>query len=311
MLRRLGLLGIRCGHDEFAAEPDSASDGQPAPNKMPVSVSLLKTRDGQDSASSTHYDRSMKASPLPFRFRMVILVLIVAIGFWAPWVQLAGVGSRIALLEWLALEISRLGLLRFTLATPAVILLGSLVAALGAILRIWASAWLGHGIVINREMQAGAVMADGPFRYVRNPLYLGLVCMIAAMALIMPASGALFVLIVVPVFLFTLIRREEQFLNARSGEPYRAYLRSVPRLIPRLRTTLAPTGNRPHWRQAVLSEINPIGVFVTITFLSWTYDNRLMIRAILVTLGVSLVVRALMPKHTRTESSQEISANLP
>jgi hypothetical protein len=61
----------------------------------------------------------------------------------------------------------------------------------------------------------------------------------------------------------------------------------------------------------VLSEINPIGVFVTITFLSWTYDNRLMIRAILVTLGVSLIVRALMPKHTSTESSQGISANVP
>ena len=253
----------------------------------------------------------MKASPLLFRFRMVILALMIAIGFWAPWVQLAGVGSRISLLEWLALEISRFGLLRFTLATPAVILSGSLIAALGAILRIWASAWLGHGIVINREMQAGAVMADGPFRYVRNPLYLGLVCMIAAMALIMPASGALFVLISLPVLLFSLIRQEEEFLSARCGEPYRAYLRSVPRLIPRLRTRLVPTGNRPHWLEALLSEINPIGVFLTITCLSWTYDNRLMIRAILVTLGVSLVVRALMLTHTPAEPSQKVSANEP
>jgi hypothetical protein len=119
------------------------------------------------------------------------------------------------------------------------------------------------------------------------------------------------VLISVPVFLFSLIRGEEQVLSARSGEPYRAYLRSVPRLIPRLRTRLLPTGNRPHWRQAVLSEINPIGVFVTITCLSWTYDNRLMIRAILVTLGVSMVVRALMPRHTPIEPSQKISANEP
>jgi protein-S-isoprenylcysteine O-methyltransferase Ste14 len=253
----------------------------------------------------------MKASPFLFRFRMVILVLTIAIGFWAPWVQLAGAGTRISLLEWLALEISRLGLLRFTLATPAVIVCGSLIALLGAILRIWASAWLGHGIVIGREMQAGAVMADGPFRYVRNPLYLGLVCMIAAMALIMPASGALFVLISLPVLLFSLIRQEEEFLSARCGEPYRAYLRSVPRLIPRLRTRLVPTGNRPHWLEALLSEINPIGVFLTITCLSWTYDNRLMIRAILVTLGVSLVVRALMLTHTPAEPSQKVSANEP
>jgi len=226
---------------------------------------------------------------------MVILALIIAIGFWAPWIQLAGIGSRIALLEWIALEISRLGLLRFTLATPAVIVCGSLIAALGAVLRIWGSAWLGHGIVINSAMQAGAVMADGPYRYVRNPLYLGLLCEAAAMALIMPASGALFLLIVVPVVLFSLIRGEEAFLSVQLGEPYRAYLRSVPRLIPRLRNPLAPSGNSPHWLQAVLSEIAPIGVFLTIACLSWTYDNSLMIRAILITFGVSLVVRALMP----------------
>jgi protein-S-isoprenylcysteine O-methyltransferase Ste14 len=135
--------------------------------------------------------------------------------------------------------------------------------------------------------------------------------MIAAMALIMPASGALFVLISVPVLLFSLIRREEEFLSARSGEPYRAYLRSVPRLIPRVCTRPLPTGNRPHWLEAVLSEITPIGVFLTISCLSWTYDNRLMIRAILVTLGVSLVVRALMPKRTPAEPVQKVSANQP
>jgi hypothetical protein len=76
-------------------------------------------------------------------------------------------------------------------------------------------------------------------------------------------------------------------------------------LLPRLRTTLTPTGNKPHWLQAVASEINPIGVFVTIAFLSWTYDNRLMIRAIIVTFGLSLVVRALMPGLRQTSIAPE------
>jgi protein-S-isoprenylcysteine O-methyltransferase Ste14 len=119
--------------------------------------------------------------------------------------------------------------------------------------------------------------------------------MVAALALLMPATGALFVLIAVPAFLFCLILGEEAFLATQIGEPYRIYLRTVPRWFPRLRTTLTPTGNKPQWLQAVLSEINPIGIFVTIAFLSWTYDNGLMLRAILVSFGVSLVVRALMP----------------
>jgi protein-S-isoprenylcysteine O-methyltransferase Ste14 len=237
----------------------------------------------------------MKASAVLFRFRMLINAAIVILGFWAPWVQFWNIGSRITLLEWLPLQLSRLGLMRFTVATPAVIVAGSLIALIGAVLRIWGSAWLGHGVVLHGQMQGASLTADGPFRYVRNPLYLGIACMIAALALLMPASGALFVFVAVPLLLLALIAAEEAFLTTQIGDPYRVYLRSVPRLFPRLHTSLPPTGNKPHWLQAVLSEINPIGVFITIACLSWTYDNRLMLRAILITFGVSLVVRALLP----------------
>jgi protein-S-isoprenylcysteine O-methyltransferase Ste14 len=236
---------------------------------------------------------------------MAINLAIIVLGIWAPWIQFWGVGARIPLLEWLALELSRTGLLNFTVATPVVILSGALIAAIGAVLRIWGSAWLGHGVVLHSQMLAGSLTADGPVRYLRNPLDLGIGCMFSALALLMPATGALFVLIATPVFQFSLILGEEAFLTAQFGEPYRAYLRSVPRLIPRLRTTLAPSGNKPHWLQGVLSEINPIGVFFTIAFLSWTYDTRLMWKAILVTFGFSLIVRALMPGTLQASSSPE------
>ena len=116
----------------------------------------------------------MKAGSFIFRFRMLLMAILIAIGFTAPWIELWGIGSRMSLLEWLGLHISRLGLLSFSAATAAVIVCGALVAALGAILRIWGSAWLGHGIVINANMQSAHLMADGPFRYVRNPLYMGM-----------------------------------------------------------------------------------------------------------------------------------------
>src|ERR1700689_2250890 len=123
----------------------------------------------------------MKASAVLFRYRMAINTAIIILGFWAPWVQLGGVGTRISLLEWLALELSRTGLLSFTVATDVVILSGAFIAAIGAILRIWGSAWLGHGVVLHSQMQAGALTADGPFRYMRNPLYLGIGCMFSAL----------------------------------------------------------------------------------------------------------------------------------
>jgi len=43
---------------------------------------------------------------------------VVVLGFWSPWIDLWGFGNRISLLEWLALELSRTGLVQFTLATP-------------------------------------------------------------------------------------------------------------------------------------------------------------------------------------------------
>jgi protein-S-isoprenylcysteine O-methyltransferase Ste14 len=247
----------------------------------------------------------MRVTAILFRFRMVFLTVILCMGFWAPWIELWGIGTRISLLEWLALEISRLGLIHFTLATAVVIVCGALFAAMAVVFRVWGSAWLEHAVVVNSQMKAGSLMADGPYRYMRNPLYLGVFCMIAALALLMPATGAMFALIAVAPYLFCLILGEEAFLVTQLGEPYRIYLHAVPRLFPRLRTTLTPTGNKPHWRQAVLSEITPIGVFVTIAFLSWTYDNRLMVRAILVIFGISLIVRALMPSLKQDSASPQ------
>jgi len=240
----------------------------------------------------------MRASAMVFRLRLAIMVVVIWMGFWAPWIGAWGswpeYGRRISLLEWLALELSRTGLLSFTAATPVAIVIAALLAAAAAALRVWGTAYLGQGTVNSGEMKAGQVRADGPYRYVRNPLYLGSWLMVAAMAFIMPVSGALMVMVVLTVLLRTLIRGEEKFLASQLGQPCRDYVRSVPRLIPRLRSRLPHTGGKPAWGRAVVAEINPIGVFITLAILSWSYDNLLLIRAIAVSFGVSLVVRALM-----------------
>jgi protein-S-isoprenylcysteine O-methyltransferase Ste14 len=114
----------------------------------------------------------------------------------------------------------------------------TLLAAAGAVLRVWGAAYLGYDTVHHGAMQSGAVMADGPYRFVRNPLYLGGWCMMAAMAFLMPPTGALVAMPLLTIFLLRLILGEEAFLTEKIGEPYRAYLERVPRLIPRLRGSL-------------------------------------------------------------------------
>ena len=237
----------------------------------------------------------MRASAIEFRLRVVIMAVVITLGFWSPWIEAWGIGRRISLLEWLALELSRTGLASFTVATPVVIVIAALIAAVGAGLRVWGTAYLGSGTVNHVQMQAGVVIADGPYRYVRNPLYLGSVFMIGAMAFIMPPTGALLVMVLLSVFLLRLVLAEEAFLTAQVGQSYREYLKAVPRLIPRLRASLAAARSQPHWGIALLSEINPIGVFVTLAFLSWRYDHWLMVKAIIVSFGLSIVVKALLP----------------
>jgi protein-S-isoprenylcysteine O-methyltransferase Ste14 len=240
----------------------------------------------------------MRATAFEFRFRMIIQIVIVALGFWAPWLEWTGaldLGRRISTLEWLALELSRTGLVRFTYSTPIVIVLGALAAGAGAVFRVWGAAYLGYSTVHHADMQAGGVMAAGPYRYVRNPLYIGGWFMMLAISLLMPPTGALFVMLLVSLFYLRLILGEEAFLASQLGEAYNEYLRAVPRLIPRLRSSLPRASAHPSWLIALLTEINPIGIFVTLAFLSWTYDNLLMIKAVLISFGISLVIRALMP----------------
>jgi hypothetical protein len=176
-----------------------------------------------------------------------------------------------------------------------VIVIAALIAACAAIMRVWGTAYLGPATVNSMSMRAGAVMADGPYRYVRNPLYLGLWLMVAAMTFLMPPTGAVVSLVLVTIFVLRLILGEEAFLSAQLGEPYRAYLRAAPRIIPRLRNALPRTGAKADWLRALVAEMTPIGVSLAFAVFSWCYDYQLMIRVILICLGISLVVRALMP----------------
>lgn len=241
----------------------------------------------------------MRATALEFRLRMLINAAIVALGFWSPW-QAAGLsGKRIPALEWLPTQIARAGLLSFADAFLVVIVVAALVAALAAVLRVWASAWLGPSRVISSSMDAEAVTAGGPYRFVRNPLYVGLWLMLAAISVLMPPSGALVTLVLDAIFITRLTLGEEAFLSAHLGEPYRAYLGMAPRFLPRLRTPAPRAKGRPNWPLAIASEITPIGVFVALACFSFSYNSRLIGQVMLISFGASLIVRALILAASR------------
>jgi protein-S-isoprenylcysteine O-methyltransferase Ste14 len=244
----------------------------------------------------------MKASQFEFRFRVWIMVLLVALGFWAPWIELLHVGTRTTTWLWLGFELGGLGLTPtagFILATALTIA----VAAVAAAIRLWGTAYLGGFTVQNAEMKAGPMLADGPYRYVRNPLYIGSFLTLGVICVLMPPTGAAFTAVLLAVFLFRLILGEEAFLAPRLGEPYVAYCKAVPRIIPSLRPRFAASGCKPHWGNALLSEAMPLGILISFAALSWQYDSRLLERAVLVSFGVSLVTRALALKPASPQAN--------
>jgi protein-S-isoprenylcysteine O-methyltransferase Ste14 len=237
----------------------------------------------------------MKASALEFRLRFWLFLLIYTLGFVAPWnwvLPMDGSGPNAHVWGLLAVMLSKGGVLSIGAAFNAVLVAGILCAGLGAWLRTWASAYLGANVVRDTSMHGEAVVADGPYRHVRNPLYLGSWVHTLALALLMPVSGTVFTLALIALLQMRLILGEEDFLRAKQGEAYAAYCARVPRLLPALRPQVAASGARPRWGQAALAEIFMWGMAASFAVLGWQYNAMLLIRCVLVWLGVSLVVRA-------------------
>jgi protein-S-isoprenylcysteine O-methyltransferase Ste14 len=79
------------------------------------------------------------------------------------------------------------------------------------------------------------LVVRGPYRYVRNPMITGVVCVILAEAMLLQsrslATWALTFVLINAIYIPLL---EEPQLAQRFGDAYREYCRNVPRLIPRL-----------------------------------------------------------------------------
>jgi protein-S-isoprenylcysteine O-methyltransferase Ste14 len=238
----------------------------------------------------------MKATPLEFRFRFFIAAVIYILGFVAPWnywLHLDSIRTWQILAAWPA----RSGWISFSKATIVVLLFGIVCALTGAFLRTWGTAYLSPSIARDSAIHGEGVIAAGPYRHVRNPLYLGTFIHTLALALLMPPSGAIFCILAICIFQLRLIGAEESFLTTKLGEPYLAYCARVPRLLPALALRVPASASETKWPLAFMGEIYMWGVAASFAILGWRYNSILIIKGVLVSLGISLIVRAFLPKR--------------
>ena len=144
--------------------------------------------------------------------------------------------------------------------TPLSVSVGVVFVAVGEAIRVWAAGHLRKTV---------ALVTSGPYRYTRNPLYLGRLLIFTGLCVMahMPYGANYFILALGYVFFFAYyLPRKERIEPARlreaHGESYERYFESVPALFPTSTPFLATpsTGwsserllrNREHWMIAGL-----------------------------------------------------------
>lgn len=116
---------------------------------------------------------------------------------------------------------------RFTFWTGAVVMLAGLGFA------VWARIHLGRfwsGAITLKE--GHRLIRSGPYQFVRNPIYTGILTGIAGTAIALGTVCGLVVLAILFAIYSWKIHREQRLLAGEFGEEYAAYCRDVPALVP-------------------------------------------------------------------------------
>jgi hypothetical protein len=151
---------------------------------------------------------------------------------------------------------------------------GAVVCIVASLVRTWAGAYLHSSIVHDVKFHSDRLVADGPFRHMRNPLYLGTVLLAAGMGVLASDAGFAFLVVAMFPFTFRLILREEANLMASQGESYREYFARVPRWLPSIRPRVPAGRADPDWRDGFTGEAFMWGCAAAMVALTITLDAR-------------------------------------
>jgi protein-S-isoprenylcysteine O-methyltransferase Ste14 len=109
--------------------------------------------------------------------------------------------------------------------------------ALGELIRFWGVTYAGSETRTTGNVGASSLVTQGPFAYVRNPLYIGNIFMYFGISIM---SNSLFPFLqIFSILYFTfqyhyIIAEEESFLKEKFREKYEEYCKEINRFLPRL-----------------------------------------------------------------------------
>ncbi len=190
----------------------------------------------------------MKATDWEFRNRTLLFGLIFGLTF--PLYALDRHNAAVSVANWIgpALHMST------HLVSRILIFIGAALLVAAAFIRTWASSYLRAKVVYAVGLRTDSLVADGPYRRVRNPLYLGNALIATGLGVMMSRIGFPIAMLATVIFCYRLILREETELRASQGMTYQTYLHMVPRLWPSLRPRIPSAGGQPMWAEGFKAE---------------------------------------------------------
>ncbi len=147
----------------------------------------------------------------------VLFAIALGVGVAAPCLQLAGLVA-----PWSALDAAGF-------RSASVVLYGAGVAG-----TLWAQFAMGDAWRIGvREGERTTLVARGPFRWVRNPIYSSMLVAALGLLLAAPNAASALALVVLVLALELQVRWvEEPYLTRTHGRAYRAYAAHIGRFVP-------------------------------------------------------------------------------
>jgi protein-S-isoprenylcysteine O-methyltransferase Ste14 len=206
----------------------------------------------------------MKATEFEFRYRALLIGLIFFAGFWLY------AFDHVSLIQILVNRTLRPGAVPATLTTRLVVGFAALLVGIGALVRTWGTAYLKSTVVFDSKLHSEALVADGPYRHVRHPLYSASIVATIGFALLASRAGFAFMVMVMTLLYARLAGREEVELEREQGERFREFCRRVPKLWPSIRPRVPASGAKPQWVQAFRGEMFMWGFAVAIALFAVT-----------------------------------------
>jgi len=232
----------------------------------------------------------MRASEFEFRHRFWLIGVLFALAFFCYRIDPLNMAVWLATLGHVGSANPSAARLRWVFGV------GTLVALTGVAIRSWGTAYLSVDVMTDAPVRTDRVVADGPYRYTRNPLYFGNLLFAAGIGLMASRLGWLILTAGMLIFGLRLIGLEEARLNEEQGEAYRIYRAAVPRFFPALRARLPRGELRPRWGQALAGEAFMWVFVVAMATLTATLEVQLSLWIMLAGFVIGMLIMRLWPR---------------